>query len=46
MRRREKVILTVIALFIFGELVKHGIAMRVIIFCVIGYQAYRWWKYK
>jgi len=39
-------ILAVIALIIFGELVRHGIAMKVIILGVVGYHAYKWWKYR
>ncbi len=39
-------VLAVSVLILFGELVRLGIAMKVIILGVIGYQAYKWWKYR
>ena len=44
MKRKEKIFLAIVVLFIFGQFVKYGLAVRVIIVAAAGYYVYTYWR--
>jgi len=44
MRKKEKVFLAALAVFVFLELMNYGLAGKVVAFGFIGYHIYRCWK--
>lgn len=44
MRKKEKVVVGILAAVVFLELMRYGVAVKVVGVVVIGYWGYEWWK--
>ena len=44
MRKKEKIAAAILVTAVFLELVKYGVAVKLVGIAVIGYWGYEWWK--
>jgi len=44
MGKKEKTVLVIIVVIIFLELMKYGLAVKVVAFGFLGYQIYKYWR--
>nr|WP_302142622.1 hypothetical protein [uncultured Schaedlerella sp.] len=44
MRKKEKIVAAILVTAVFLELVKYGVAVKIMGIAVIGYWGYEWWK--
>ncbi len=44
MMKKEKIVVRILAAVVFLELMRYGVAVKVVGVAVIGYWGYGWWK--